>query len=110
MLLLGHPHLGAQNADVYRTKWAGCRKTLAREGVCPAAGPPLGAWNIDIRPEIPLRPAKSRPRALLFGSGGLLQERSKRHSRGLPGTFSVHAAIQTPFWSRFSPKNNALGP
>ena len=110
MLLLGHPRLGAQKADIYSTKWAGCRKTLAPEGMAPAGGGSYpGAWKIDIRPEIPLRPAKSRPRALLFGSGGL-QERSKRLSRGLPSTFSVDAAIRTPFWSRLGLEKEALGP
>ena len=38
MLLLGHPGLGAQNADIYNMKRAGGRKTHAPEGAGAAGG------------------------------------------------------------------------
>ena len=65
MLLLGHPRLGAGLVCVFSLKRLNVEKPMPQHGAGPAAGPPpLGAWNINIRPGILLRPAKSRPRAL----------------------------------------------
>ena len=51
-----------------------------------------------------------RPREVAgIGSGGV-QELSESHLGGLPVTFSVDAAIRTPFGSRFDPKTEAMGP
>ena len=55
MLLLGHPRLGAQNANISLKNGLDVEKNMLPDGVGPAVRRSYpGAWKINIRPEIAL--------------------------------------------------------
>ena len=92
----------------YETAWM--LQNPRCQGARAAARPSSqGAWKSMPGFKIPFGAAKSRSEGLFFGSKSF-QERLNKHSRGLPGTFSVDAAIRITCWSRFNSKKDALGP